>query len=171
MLDIIVFCLVDYNMQYGLSAKRLARKKNSIFAWLSNNATPTAQHSGFLFHAKQIIQYFCAYLHAGGWSFKIERNHLRCIYRSMEFRGIIIHPSYIIILIFRNLRTPTTPAIWHTAIPIHTRISKMTLTAYSLKVKGQRSWSARWCAKPAPATAASSSLSQTLVRLFIADSA
>ena len=95
MLDIIVLCLVDYNMQDGLSDKRKARKKKSIFACLSNNATPTAQHSGFLFHAKQIIQYFCAYLHAGGWSFKIERNHLRCIYRSMEFRGVIIHPSYV----------------------------------------------------------------------------
>ena len=94
MLDITVFYLVDYNMQYGLSAKKYARKKNSVFACLSNNATPTTQHSHFLFHARQIIQYFCAYLHAGGWFFKTERNHLRCIYRSMRFRGIIKQPSY-----------------------------------------------------------------------------
>ena len=95
MLDIIVLCLVDYNMQDGLSDKRKARKKKSIFACLSNNATPTAQHSHFLFHATQCIQYFCAYLHGGGWSFKKERNHLRSIYRSMRFRGLIKQPSYV----------------------------------------------------------------------------
>ena len=94
MLDIIVLCLVDYNMQYGLSAKRKARNKKSIFACLSNNATPTVQHSRFLFHATKIIQYIGAHLHVGGWSFKKDRNHQRCIYRSMRLRGIIKQPSY-----------------------------------------------------------------------------
>ena len=60
MQDIIVLCPVDYNLQYSVSAKRLARKKTPYSLVFQIMQPPHAQHGRFLLMRDRLSNIFCA---------------------------------------------------------------------------------------------------------------